>query len=53
MGVRVRDTKMEKTLLLPPKYFQSTWTDEPKDIFWNPKRKVSGRELLEDFREDF
>lgn len=47
------DTKMERTLPLSPKDFQSIWTDKPKEILWNPKRKVSGRDLLEDFRESF
>lgn len=42
-----------RTLLLPPEGSQSSWTDKPKEILRNPKRGVSEREPLGDFREGF
>lgn len=53
MVVSFRNTKMERTLLLPPKDFHFPSVDRPRDTPWNPKTKVNGRELLEDFSEGF
>lgn len=53
MVISFGNTKMGRTLLPPPKYFQSGGTDKPKETPRNPKREVNGRELLEDFREGF
>ena len=36
MVIGFRNTKMKRTLLLPPKGFQSSWTDKPKEIVRNP-----------------
>lgn len=51
MVISLGDIKMERTPLLLPKYSQSSWTDQSKEILRNPKRRVNERELLEDFRD--
>lgn len=52
MVIGFGNTKMERTLPIS-KGFSATWTDKPKEIPQNPKRKVSGRELLAGFKKGF
>ena len=53
MVIGFGNTKIKRTLLLPPKGFPSSWTDKPKEILRNPKKAVDLRESFEDFREGF